>query len=209
MLSLTYLSLPPARLLTVLGLLWAASGMMAPAQGPSTLDRSGGSARVETGGERLQAFFVPGISDLGPAGYVSGDPGPALPTFRRRPDGTTAVTIHWDRNDGESVEQRSAVLILAPNPIPEPPSTLLGACAGCVFLLYRRRAEPSKLRPARVNLSAAFCATRRVIPPTAARSRRPVLAPREPRVPRRHRPGSSHAAYIGRLFPRQPRLSRP
>ena len=178
--SLTNLPLPSLRP-AVLGLLVAVSGISAPAQEP-------------------QAPF-PSLESL-PTPFSL----PA-PTFQHHSDGTTVVTIRWDTNDGESVARHSADLVLTARPIPEPTPVFLGACAGCVFLLYRRRAMPSKLRPARVNLSVS--ATRRASRLASAKSQRSARAPRERRAPRQHRPASGPDAYTGRLFPGQPRLSRP
>ena len=150
---------------------------------------------------------VSGISALAQEPRAIAPFSPPAPTFQHQSDGTTVVTIRWDTNDGESVARHSADLILTGHPIPEPTPVFLGACAGCVFLLYRRRALPSKLRPARVNLSVS--ATRRASRLASAESQRSARAPRERRAPRQHRPASGPDAYTGRLFPGQPRLSRP
>jgi len=207
--SLTYLSLPRV-LPAVLGLLWAASGLTAPAQEPPPFFAGADAQRtLEAREEPLNAFFSPGVSDLGRVVTATSELGVPQPSIRHNPDGTTAVTIRWDTNNGESIERRSAVLIVPASPAPEPTPMFLGACAGCVFLLFRRRARPSKLRPARVNLSAAVSSRGRALRPVAIASPGLALAPPGPREPRRHRLVSTHDAYIGRLFPRQPRLSKP
>lgn len=206
--SLTNLPLPSLRP-AVLGLLVAVSGISAPAQEPQapfpsleTLPTPTMEVREEP---RASKFTGPGVAD-----YTSQAVAPfslPAPTFQHHSDGTTVVTIRWDTNDGGSVARHSADLVLTARPIPEPTPVFLGACAGCVFLLYRRRAMPSKLRPARVNLSVS--ATRRASRLASAESQRSARAPRERRAPRQHRPVSGPDAYTGRLFPRQPRLSRP
>lgn len=208
--SLTNLP-PPSLRPAVLGLLVAVSGISAPAQEPQAPFPSLESLPTPTMEVReglLAANFAgPGVVDF-TSQAVAPFSLPA-PTFQHHSDGTTVVTIRWDTNDGESVARHSADLVLTASPIPEPTPVFLGACAGCVFLLYRRRAMPSKLRPARVNLSASVSATRRASRLASAESQRSARAPRERRAPRQHRPASGPDAYTGRLFPGHPRLSRP
>lgn len=208
--SLTHLPLPSLRP-AVLGLLVAVSGISAPAQEPQAPFPSLESLptpAMEVREGPLAAYFAgPGVADF-TSQAVAPFSLPA-PTFQHHSDGTTVVTIRWDTNDGESVARHSADLVLTTSPIPEPTPVFLGACAGCVFLLYRRRAMPSKLRAARVNLSASVSATRRASRLASAESQRSARAPRERRAPRQHRPASGPDAYTGRLFPGQPRLSRP
>lgn len=205
--ALTYLSLP--RICPVLlGLLWVASGFSAPAQGPH-LEIDDASLSALRSDQPIDAYYTPGVSDTGRLSFANFSPGSNPSTARRSADGSTSVTIHFENNDGKKIEWRTAVLVLNDLPAPEPTPTFFGACAGCVFLLLRRRAEPSKLRHARVNLSAAVAARGRSLPPARAITSRPAQAPKERRVPRRHRPALGHDAYTARLFPRQPRLSRP
>ncbi|HAT20330.1 MAG TPA: hypothetical protein DCS85_09270 [Verrucomicrobiales bacterium] len=75
------------------------------------------------------------------------------PRIHQLPDGTIIITLNWSDTEGESVEQHSADLILTSMPVPEPSYPFLGACAGCVVLLHRRRPMSGNFRPARVSLS--------------------------------------------------------
>ena len=135
--KLPYLSLPALRRV-VLGLLGAAIGLSAPAQ-----ETRGGQPHEE---DSLAYYAGPGVADMSSHSSTA-------PQIRHRADGATIMTLNWESIDGENVERRSADLILTSAPVPEPTYPFLGACAGCVVLLHRRRAKPSKLRPARVNLS--------------------------------------------------------
>ncbi len=194
----------------VLGLPVAVIGFAAPAQESRTpfvaVERL---PAAESWEEALPALVAgPDLPDLAPRAARLPFSGPPTPSFQPLADGTTLVTIHWDTSDGETTERRSAELVLPALPVPEPTPIFLGACAGCVFLLYRRRAEPSKLRSARVNFSVAVPAARRRTRRATVTPRRSALAPPAPPALRRDRPGSIHAAYLGRLFPRQPRLER-
>ncbi|HJM65852.1 MAG: hypothetical protein QF405_06310 [Roseibacillus sp.] len=76
-----------------------------------------------------------------------------IPQMHQLPDGTIIITLNWNDNEGESVEPHSADLVLTSMPVPEPSYPFLGACAGCVVLLHRRRSMPGDFRPARISLS--------------------------------------------------------
>ena len=97
------------------------------------------------------------------------------PRMRQLPNGTIIITLNWKDNEGESVDQHSADLVLTSMPVPEPSYPFLGACAGCVALLHRRRPTPGNFGPAPLSLSglpleniSSQCSAR------APRSRQPV-----------------------------------
>lgn len=75
------------------------------------------------------------------------------PRMRQLPDGTIIITLNWNDTEGESVEPHSADLVLTSMPVPEPSYPFLGACAGCVALLHRRRPTPGNFGPAPLSLS--------------------------------------------------------
>ena len=75
------------------------------------------------------------------------------PRMHQLPDGTIIITLNWNDTEGESVEPHSADLVLTSMPVPEPSYPFLGACAGCVVLLHRRRPTPGNFRPAPLSLS--------------------------------------------------------
>lgn len=128
-------------------------------------------------------------------------------TFEPQPDGTTAVHIEWDRLEGEETARHSATLVLAPAPAPEPTPAFLGACAGCVFLLIRRRAEPSKLRPARVSFSASVARQGSSARPRSARRHR-ARGPMTESLPCPLRQALSRGARTVQRSPRPPLRSR-
>lgn len=180
--SLTNLPLPPLRH-AVLGLLVAVTGLSAPAQGPQAPIIAEALPTMEAPDRPLAADFAgPRVTD------ASSSRTPPPPRFQKTPDGTTVVTIQWDTNDGESIERHTTDLYLAAPIVPEPSPLFLGACAGCIALLHRRRAQPSNLRPARAILSA------------------PVSARIRPRLPR-SRPAPATRIHASRA-PRQ-RLALP
>ena len=147
--SLTNLPLPPLRH-ALLGLLVAVTGLSAPAQGPQAPIIAEALPSMEAPDRPLAAYFAgPHLTDVTPS------LAPPPPRFQKTPDGTTVVTIQWDTNDGESIARHSTDLFLAMPVVPEPSPFFLGACAGCIVLLHRRRAQPSNLRPARAILSAS------------------------------------------------------
>jgi hypothetical protein len=163
--SLTNLPLPPLRH-AVLGLLVAMTCLSAPAQGPQAPIIAEALPAMEATDRPLAAYFAGAhLADVTPSLT------PPPPCFQKTPDGTTVVTIQWDTNDGESIERHSTDLFLATPVVPEPSPLFLGACAGCIVLLHRRRAQPSNLRPARAILSVSVSARPR---PRPSRSR---LAP--------------------------------
>lgn len=127
------------------GLLVAAIGLFVPAQ-----EARGADSPPANPGPMAAYFAGPGVADTNLA--IGADDALA-PKILQLPDGTTIMTISWDTNNGDSIDRHSADLVLTAIPVPEPSYPFLGACAGCVVLLHRRRTKPSKLRPARVKLS--------------------------------------------------------
>lgn len=205
--SLTDLSLPPLRS-AVLGLLVAVTGLSAPAQGPQAPLLADAIPVMESTAHPLSAYFAgPGVADITSEAAAALRPPP--PSFQKHPNGATVVTIQWDTNDGESIERHSTDLVLAAPAVPEPSPVFLGACAGCIVLLHRRRVQPSNYRHARVNLSASGAAevrARRLAPSIESRSAR---APQERMAPRRRRLVATRAACTAHPFPGRLHPSRP
>ena len=87
------------------------------------------------------------------AGGIDIQEAPDATPVRHLPDGNIVITLTWCGTDGDLVKQHAANLVLTSPPVPEPSYSFLGACAGCIVLLHRRRPGPGNPMPARTDLS--------------------------------------------------------
>ena len=184
---LTSLPLPPLRY-ALLGLLLVTTGWSAQSGGPRK------DLADSTRTKSPPAFPDPDqVSPDESPPATQEQPGPRI---RKLADGTTLMTITWDTVVGDAVTQHSAELVFTTPPVPEPSYPFLSACAGCVVLLHRRRTQPGKLPPARVDLAN--------LPLERLTSQCSAVAPR------RRRPGPPHRLVARRMSGHaglRPRLS--
>ena len=156
---------------------------------------------------RLDALFTaPSILELDLQASKPPYLGPPPARIERTEDGHAIVTLEWDSGSGLAMERRSATFVISG--VPEPTPLFLGACAGCVFLLYRRRISPSRPQSARANSSDPAAADKRR---ASLRARRGVLEADAKLAPVERRPLRAlpdRPALYPRLAPLRARFSQ-
>lgn len=180
-----------------IGVLLLAGALTDPLMGQETDSRFPVVSRISDSGPPVPPL-TGSEADHNPS--LSPRLGPPSSTVHRSSDGTTTVTVVWHSKTETGMERRSTQLTIANSPEPGP--LFLGACAGCVFLLHRRRTSSSRLQPARAsNLNHLTSARIRRARQAATRADRRTLQQEIPNGLRPPPNRSSHGRY-GRLLHR-------